>query len=257
MEAAAQASVMAAPVHAVTSDILPYLRMLDCPFELPCFRLASQAAAIRTHLRHPKLVSMLDSIWRAGDDDDAMLAPYADKWPAQNVLSHMRWARNQVNGLPGAVRGASSLEVALYSNLRAADGEGRVCDWMSRRLARVTGEAMYPGAVALFRRRVSLVFESLPGCVGMAVLRIAANAWLTRRRFGLGVGACLFGACPRMQSWIAAVAVRPPVWHLGGDMRCVLYLIPLAEEHTLRGAVWVLSRLLDPFCGAPWEAASR
>lgn len=124
-EAGAQASVMAAPMHAFTSDVLPFLRSIGCSFEVPSFWLARQAVALRTNLRHPEVDEMLDAIRVAASHDDILLVPLADPRPRRNVLSRMRWARSQASFLLDDVRHVVNLHVAVYAHLRAEERDHR------------------------------------------------------------------------------------------------------------------------------------
>lgn len=48
----------------------------------------------------------------------------------------------------------------------------------------------------------------------------------------------LYVSCPRLHEWMEMLPLHPPVWHLAGDLRRSLFLIPFVEIQVLRSAMW-------------------
>lgn len=192
-EAGAQASILATPMYALPPTRKPRLTSVGAPRDLPRLDTMCCAARIRVAVIHGRLAHHLQRIGCARESDEALLhcIPPGGLGVLASRCYKKLWRRPTGCHMQSAtVRPSSELPIhtCFVSQLFGQD------------LVFYTSVYAISGQRALTMMRRSSwrgVFRALPPYVGMASLRVVANAWMTTRRLAHALEHCRFG-CPAL-----------------------------------------------------------
>lgn len=232
LAAAFFASMLSAPMHAVTPAALSSLTLVHAPVAVRTVPDAFRAASTRLALRTGLLDDIRGRIDQAADMDDALLLHRAPPWASHCLLTLILELRTRALALPPASLQHPRPEPLIHRDYKAAGDPGRLRDWLRRRLSHVFEYNVADGEVDLVTSMLDWVFCDLPCFLAFAAIRVIANY--------CPVVSCLFGCqamgpddlrhylvCLRFAMVASQCGRRPPPWAVSSSLRAASLALPL------------------------------
>lgn len=223
----AQQRLCSAPWMAYPPVLLEGLRGLGFASRAQDLRPAAHAARIRSVATSRVFDSCLADADAYMSSEEALLVHRLRAWLDKSILMASRALWNSHRGDPNLeaalLRPRPQAELTNILEARRASPEA-ACAVIRRRVARWVEadatEAVVAALLPFFRR------SDVPDAVKHTVLRTAANAWCTSRRFQADVGSCVYGCGAQRSDMLEHYLFCPEVYatalrHLRLDLEAV------------------------------------
>lgn len=154
-------------------------------------------------------------------------------------------------GLPPAVREHPKPQALILEKLADDAWDAELQVMIARRMTPLLGERVFPMQAEVAMARMRIVLASAVLAVALTSLKVLCNGMPTTRRFGTGADVCRFRCCARggddarhylfclvlWELFLERSSWRRPGWFVGGDMRSLMYCLPLDATTSVAPAV--------------------